>query len=162
MQYIFFRYKGKINMRRIFNTQTNYSAIDTALLLGRIGIAALMLTHGFPKLQMLLLGETSQFPSIMGLGGTLSLTLAVFAEVFCSIFILTGFATRLATIPLMITMLVAAISVHAEDTFATKEKALLFLLIYILLFFMGSGKYSADHLIYNKKVTLYTTTDVRC
>ncbi|MGN6618291.1 MAG: DoxX family protein [Ilyomonas sp.] len=142
-------------MKKVFNTQTSSSAIDITLLLGRVGIAALMFTHGLPKLQMLLSGETSQFPSIMGLGATLSLTLAVFSEVFCSIFILTGFATRLATIPLIITMLVAAISVHAADAFATKEKAILFLLVYILLFFMGSGKYSIDHFIHAKKSIAY-------
>lgn len=144
-------------MKKIFNTQTNSSANDIILLLGRISITALMLTHGLPKLQMLLSGETSQFPSILGIGAQLSLTLAVFAEVFCSILILTGFATRLATIPLIITMLVAIISVHAADTFATKEKAILFLLLYVLLFFMGSGKYSIDHFIHSRKQTIYAS-----
>lgn len=142
-------------MEKIFNTHTHSTAMSTALLLGRITIAALMLTHGLPKLQLLLSGDPVQFPSIMGMGAQLSLTLAVFAEVFCSLFILTGFATRLATVPLMITMLVAALSVHAADAFEVKEKALLYLVVYILLFFMGSGKYSVDHFIHTKKLTTY-------
>lgn len=41
--------------------------------------------------------------------------LAVAAEVIGSIFILMGFATRWATIPLMVTMIVAAVSVHLEN-----------------------------------------------
>lgn len=142
-------------MKKIFNTRTNSASMDAALLLGRITIAALMLTHGLPKLQMLLSGDPVQFPSIMGMSAQLSLTLAVFAEVFCSIFILTGFATRLATVPLMITMLVAALSVHAADDFATKEKALLYLVVYLILIFMGSGKYSVDYFIHSKKLTAY-------
>jgi putative oxidoreductase len=146
-------------MKKLFNTRTNTAATDAALLLGRITIAALMLTHGLPKLQMVLSGEPVQFPSIMGMDTQLSITLAIFAEVFCSIFILTGFATRLATVPLMITMLVASLSVHAADAFAVKEKALLYLLVYVLLFFIGSGKYSVDYFIHSKKSTVYPARD---
>lgn len=142
-------------MKKIFTTHTHSAAMNTALLLGRITIAALMLTHGLPKLQLLLSGDPVQFPSIMGMSAQISLTLAVFAEVFCSLFILTGFATRLATVPLMITMLIAALSVHAADAFEVKEKALLYLVVYVLLFFMGSGKYSVDHFIHSKKPTVY-------
>ena len=142
-------------MKKIFNPRTNSAAMDTALLLGRMAIAALMLTHGLPKLQMLLSGGAVQFPSIMGMGARLSLALAVFAEVGCSIFILTGFATRLATVPLIITMLVAALSVHAADAFEIKEKALLYLAVYLILIFMGSGKFSLDYFIHTNKQTAY-------
>jgi len=76
----------------------------------------------------------------------LSLGLAVFAEVICSILILIGFKTRLATLPLIITMLVAVLVVHFSDPFAIMEKALLYLLLYIILLFGGSGKYSVDAL----------------
>jgi putative oxidoreductase len=55
-----------------------------------------------------------------------------------------GFATRLAVIPLMITMLTAALYAHADDPFSTKEKPLLFFVVFAFLLVLGSGKYSVD------------------
>ena len=104
-------------MNKLFSTSNTSATINLALLIARVGIAALMLTHGIPKLGMLLSGEPVQFLPFMGMSAELSLGLAIFAEVFCSIFLLAGFATRLATIPLIITMLVAVLVVHAADPF---------------------------------------------
>jgi putative oxidoreductase len=41
-------------------------------------------------------------------------------------------------------MTVVTFIVHAEDPFAMKEKALLFLLIFVVQFVTGPGKYSLD------------------
>lgn len=140
-------------MKKLFDTNTNTPANDWAILLGRIGIASLMLLHGLPKMQALFSGDPIQFPSVLGMSAALSLTLAVFAEVFCSLLILAGFGTRLATIPLAITMMVAAFSIHATDVFAKKELAVLYLVGYITLFISGSGRYSVDHVVAAKRVT---------
>ncbi len=137
-------------MKKILSVNNRSGKTDLALLLVRLGIAALMLTHGIPKLMMLVSGAPVQFPTVMGMSAKLSLGLAVFAEVFCSAFILTGFATRLATIPLIITMLVAIIFIHAADPIAIKEPALHYLLVYAVLLFAGSGKYSVDYLLNRK------------
>ncbi len=126
----------------------DYSAfpVDFILLILRIGVGALMLRHGFPKLQMLFGAGEIQFPGVMGLSPELSLGLAVFAEVFCSVFILIGLKTRLATIPPIFTMLVAVFMIHLNDPFANKELALLYILTYLPLFLLGSGKYSFDEI----------------
>jgi putative oxidoreductase len=92
-------------------------------------------------------GEEIKFADPFGLGPMVSLVLVVFTEVFCSLLIIMGLGTRLATIPLMVTMSIAAFNAHAGDPFSTKEKPLLFLLIYIFLFVFGSGRYSIDKLI---------------
>ncbi len=123
---------------------------DAALLLLRAGAASLMLTHGIPKLMQLFSGEPIAFASVMGMSMTLSLALAVFAEAVCSILILFGIGTRLAAIPLIITMLTAAFVIHADDPFANKEMALLYAIIFSVLFLTGGGKYSVDHLIAKK------------
>jgi len=47
-------------------------------------------------------------------------------------------------------MSVAAFHAHANDPFGTKEKPLLFLLLYIVLLVFGSGKYSVDRMISKK------------
>lgn len=140
-------------MKRILNVNQTNTTIDTALLIARIGIAALMLTHGIPKLMMLFSGAPVQFPPVMGMSAELSLGLTVFAEVICSVLILAGFATRLAAIPLIITMLVALLFIHVADPFAKQEPVLKYLLVYIILLFAGSGKYSIDYLFQTKMST---------
>ncbi len=130
-------------------SNTNTSNLSIALLILRVGAGALMLAHGIPKLQMLFSGDI-QFPGVMGLSPTISLALAVFSEVICSALILIGFKTRLASIPLIITMLIAVFMIHAADPFARQELGLLYLLLYIPLFLLGSGKYSLDAVMQKK------------
>ena len=139
-------------MSKLFSITNTSGSINAALLIARVGIAALMLTHGIPKLGMLLSGEPVQFLPFMGLSAKFSLGLAVFAEVICSVFLLVGFATRLALIPLIITMLVAVFVVHAADPFSSKEPGFQYLLVYLVLLLMGGGKYSVDYLLQPKAV----------
>jgi len=106
-----------------------------------------MIRHGLPKLSKLLAGGEIQFGNPIGLGPTISLILAVFSEFICSILVGIGLGTRLASIPLLITMAVAAFVSHGPDPFARKELAILYMLFYILLLITGSGKYSIDYLL---------------
>jgi putative oxidoreductase len=82
-------------MKRIISVNNTSNTTDIALLIIRVGIAALMLTHGIPKLLMLFSGAPIQFPPVMGMSSKLSLGLTVLAETVCSLFILAGFATAL-------------------------------------------------------------------
>ncbi|MES2890735.1 MAG: DoxX family protein [Bacteroidota bacterium] len=134
-------------MNKILNVNNNTVTTGIALLVARVGIAALMLTHGIPKLMLLVSGAPIQFPAVMGLSASVSLGLAVFSEVVCSIFILLGLGTRLATIPLIVTMMIAALFIHAADPIAIKESALHYLLVYVFLLIAGGGKYSLDFLL---------------
>lgn len=141
-------------MKNIISTHNPSRSTDLALLTARIGITALMLTHGLPKLLLLFSGAPVQFPAVLGLSPELSLGLAVFAEVVCSALVLVGFATRLAAIPLIITMLLAVVLIHPADPFNVKEPALLYLLAYLVLMLAGSGRYSIDHLLDQKRIAL--------
>ncbi|MBF2055476.1 MAG: DoxX family protein [Candidatus Sericytochromatia bacterium] len=116
---------------------------DLGLLLLRLSLGSLMLTHGLPKLQRF--SELSQtFPDPIGLGSGFSLLLAVGAEVGCSLLLIFGAFTRLATIPLAVTMLVAALVIHGSDPFAKKELALLYLFPYLTLLLTGPGRFALD------------------
>ena len=137
-------------MKKLFQTGTREEYLDILVLLLRISIAAFMITHGWPKLSKLMAGGEIQFGDPIGLGPALSLILTVFAEVVCSVLIGIGLGTRLATLPLMFTMFVAAFVAHGPDPFGRKESALLYFLIYLTLFVIGSRKYSIDHLITKK------------
>ena len=90
---------------------------------------------------------SAAFPDPLGVGSTLSLGLIIFAEFFCSALIILGLFTRLATIPLMIGMIVAAFIIHGNDPFAVKELSLFYLSLYVGLIFTGAGKYSLDYLL---------------
>lgn len=130
-------------MNRWFSQFASPAALHGWLLVLRIAIAGFMLSHGLPKLSTLLAGDWS-FGDPLGIGSSPSLVLTVFAEVVCSLLILIGLLTRLATLPLLFTMLVAAFVVHAPDPFGKKELALLYALVYATLFFAGPGRYSID------------------
>jgi putative oxidoreductase len=139
-----------MNIRKLFTTKYNDGLVNVWLLVFRIVAAAFMLTHGLPKFQMLISGQEIMFPDPIGLGSQVSFMLIVFAEFFCSIFIIVGFGTRFSAIPLTIAMAVAAFAVHAKDPFATKELAFVYLAIFIGFIFTGAGKYSVDYLIAGK------------
>ncbi len=116
---------------------------DLGLAILRIAPSALMLFHGIPKFQKLIGGDFS-FADPIGIGETPSLFLAVIAEFVCPILIIIGYKTRWSTIPLIITMAVAAVIVHGADPFDVKEKALVYLFWFIGILFVGPGKYSLD------------------
>ena len=127
----------------------NYPAkINLILLILRFTVGAFMLVHGIDKFSKLLGDEPIKFADPFGIGVTASLTLTVFAEVFCSLFLIFGIATRLAAIPLLITMLVAVLIVHINDGFGKLELPLLYSMVYLVIAIAGAGKISLDNLIY--------------
>ena len=137
-------------MKKILKVNEATAATDIAVLIARIGIATLMLTHGLPKLMMLISVGQIMFPPVFGMSPEVSLALAVFAEVVCSVLLLAGLGTRLVLIPLFVTMLIAALLIHSADPFAVKEPAILYSLVFGTLFLTGSGRYSLDYLLQKK------------
>ncbi len=121
-------------------------SLDLGLLVVRMSLALFMLSHGYPKLANFT-DRMDRFSDPYGLGSPVSLALAVFAEFFCSILLALGLFTRFALVPLIVTMATVVFVVHAGDPFGDREKALLFLLPYLALFFTGPGKFSIDGLI---------------
>ena len=133
-------------LQRFLSTKNVYGAFGSlGLLILRVAVCAMMLTHGMHKL--LNFSEISPHFNPIGLGVPLSLALVVFAEVFCAIAVLLGFLTRLAVIPLIITMCVA-VHFHAGQPFAAKELALLYLAFYTAILITGPGCYSIDQLFW--------------
>ncbi|MFI0431426.1 DoxX family protein [Mariniflexile sp. HMF6888] len=121
----------------------NKNVTDLGLLILRIGFAGMMLTHGIPKIN-LLFESPIKFADPIGVGETTTLILTLIGEVVAPILILIGFKTKLAAIPSIITMFVATFVIHASDPIDVKEKAILYLVAFLVVFLTGAGKYSID------------------
>ncbi|MEX1192127.1 MAG: DoxX family protein [Brumimicrobium sp.] len=137
--------------KRLLNLGKYPKNVSIALLILRVAVGAFMLTHGIGKFEALFDGQPIKFADPIGIGATASLALTVFAEVFCSILLILGLATRFAAIPLLFTMLVAAFVVHADDGFGKQEFALLYGVIYVAIAMIGAGRYSLDYLVFRRR-----------
>lgn len=120
-------------------------SLDLSLLVLRIAAGGLMLLHGIPKL-LHFAERAPKFSDPLGISSPASLALTVFAEFFCSVLVILGLWTRIALIPLLITMGVVFFIVHGNDSLGERELPLFYLLAYTAIFLAGPGKYSADGL----------------
>ncbi|TGK29434.1 DoxX family protein [Leptospira gomenensis] len=123
--------------------------VDIASLLLRLIFGCMFVYHGSPKLfgfeQI-----SAVFPDLIGIGAKTSLALVVFAEFFCGIAVAIGLLSRLTVIPIFITMSVAFFIAHANDPFQVKTLPFVYLLLSSVIFFLGSGRYSVDNLLFKK------------
>ena len=133
-------------MKKLFSVTYSNTAFDSALLLLRVCISGFMIHHGY-QMMTHFAEMQEKFISFLGLSGSISLCLAIFAEVFCSAALALGLLTRLAAIPLLINMLVAVIVAHDGDILGKGENASVYFLIYLVVFLVGPGAYSADAFI---------------
>ncbi|MDG2503806.1 MAG: DoxX family protein, partial [Flavobacteriaceae bacterium] len=78
------------------------------------------------------------------IGPTASLILCTLAEFIAPLLLIVGWKTRWFALLASINMLVAFIIAHDGDPFAKKEKAFLYLIVFIFFYFSGAGKYSLD------------------
>jgi len=123
---------------------------DLASLILRLVFGGMFIYHGWPKLtgysQMVEI-----FGDPIGIGNELSVILVIFSEFFCGLFILLGFLTRLSVIPVFITMLVAFFVAHGNDEFTVKMLPFVYLFLCVVVFILGSGRYSADAVLFKKR-----------
>lgn len=150
------------------DTTRHEQLTSIGLLILRLGMAGYLLTHGWGKVDMVVKGQAAMFGDPIGIGPALSLYLVTFAEFVCSILVIVGLFTRLAAIPPIIAMAVAAFVAHGADpwtmqaaamafysgaskSWASKQPALMFLIPFLALVFTGAGAYSLDALISKRR-----------
>jgi putative oxidoreductase len=122
---------------------------DAAILLLRLLFGGMFVYYGYQKL-LAFNDILPNFEDYIGIGPKLSLILVVFAELGCGFFVLVGFLTRLTIVPIFITMVVAYFIAHAKDPFQAKQLAFIFLILSVIIFITGGGKYSIDRMIQKK------------
>ena len=119
--------------------------VSLLILLMRVFFGTLFFTHGLDK--MMNFNELVQnYPSIIGLGSYMTLMITIFCEFCCSLFLIAGLLVRIMTIPMIIAMGVAFFDVH-DAMMPEGELALIYFIMFIILFFVGPGRYSVDYLI---------------
>lgn len=134
-------------MKKILSVTPAGVPVDLGLLVLRIGAGVFMVAHGYMKIQHFSEMQ-GQFMNFMGLSSSISLCLAIFAEFFCSLLLIAGLLTRLAAIPLIITMFVALFLAHEGDAFGKGGPATIYLIIYATLLLTGPGKFSLDKALF--------------
>ena len=118
--------------RKILNVLSWLSSdrwFDSAILFMRIFIGAMMLTHGIGKLQNYN-AIVNSFPDPLGIGSAVSFAIITFVEVGCSVLIIMGLFTRLATLPLIFGMFVATFIAFPDKSFAAGELSFVYMGIY--------------------------------
>ncbi|MEM7187528.1 MAG: DoxX family protein [Bacteroidota bacterium] len=118
--------------------------MDLGLLVLRVGLSALMLSHGIKKFMAFIGGDMSVAGDPIGIGGLASSILILIAEFVAPVLIIVGLKTRIMSVTVVIAMAVAAFVVHASDPFIKKELALVYLVGFLAIALMGAGKMSMD------------------
>ena len=132
--------------RLLFPVKPDGTATSAILLIARIVFGILLMTPGPPP-RPPPPAPPADFPDPLGVGSPLSLGLAIFGELACSMAFIIGFLYRLAMIPIMFTMVVAFFVIHGNDPFATKELAFVYLVLFIMMYIIGPGKFAVDRWI---------------
>lgn len=124
--------------------------IDEGLLVIRILIGITFIIHGYPKL-------TGGMETWTFLGGAMKNIgidfmpafwgfLCAIAEFFGGIFLALGLLTRVSSVALFLTMMVATIFHFAKgDSFDVTSHAIECGVVFLGFMFMGAGKYSLDY-----------------
>ncbi len=140
----------------IFGTPVSAFIPSVGLLLFRVFYGGFMLFgHGWAKLTSFS-EKAATFPDPLGIGNEASMVSVIFCEVVCSALVMLGLATRIAVLPLVFTMAVAAVIIHGGDPLfmgggAAREPALIYLTAFALLFFTGAGSLSLDAIFGKRK-----------
>jgi len=101
----------------------------------------LLYVHGIPKI-LHYAHELTQIEDPFGLGPSISLWAAIFAEVLCPIAIVLGVATRLACLPIIVVLLIAMLAVHPDWSVAEGQFGWLLLIIFTTIALCGAGRWS--------------------
>lgn len=122
---------------------------DVGLLILRVGVGIMFMTHGIPKLARgpegwERLGRTMELVGI-GFAPTFWGLLAAIVETVGGVCLALGLYTRAVCVPLAFTMVMAALNHFAKgDGFGKASHAIEAGFVFAGLFFIGPGRYSLD------------------
>ncbi|MBO5808090.1 MAG: DoxX family protein [Bacteroidales bacterium] len=119
--------------------------VSVLILLFRLLFGILFFIHGLDK--MMNFSVLSQdYPSVFGFGSYTTLMVSIFCEFCCSLFLIAGLLVRLMILPMIASMAVAFFDIH-DAMMPQGELSLIYLIVFIILYAIGPGRYSFDYLI---------------
>lgn len=119
--------------------------ISLLILALRLFFGILFFSHGIDK--MINFNELSYtYPSVLGFGSYMTLMVSIFCEFACSLFLIVGLLVRITVIPMIAAMAVAFFDIH-DGMFPAGELSLIYLILFVILYITGPGRYSIDYLI---------------
>lgn len=129
--------------RFLFPLKPDGVGISFLLLAIRIIFGLLFMTHGIAKWNDFAV-LVYDFPDPIYFGPENSLAVIIFIEIVCSVGFIFGALYRLVLIPMIGAMGVAFFIVHGADAFQAKELAFIYMVVFIVMYIIGPGKYSID------------------
>ena len=133
-------------MKKLISTGYNDFSFNLATFILRIGLGVLMIPHGYDKL-VHFMQYKKDFYNLLGMGSTVSLAVVVFAELFCSVFLIMGLFTRVIAAILAIEMTIVVFSKHHGQVFGEGEHGMLYLTGYLAIVLLGPGRASLDGIL---------------
>ena len=119
--------------------------VSLLILALRVFFGILFFSHGLDK--MINFNELSYtYPSVLGFGSYMTLMVSIFCEFACSLFLIAGLLVRITVIPMIAAMAVAFFDIH-DGMFPAGELSLIYMILFVILYITGPGRYSVDYLI---------------
>ena len=107
----------------------------------------LIVVHGLKKIGIAT--ETTEIvANPFGLPYLLNEILAITASLICPLFVIVGFGTRLASIPIVVMTLTGFLIVHSGETWVERDIPFMYTMAFLLIAFTGGGRCSLDNIIY--------------
>lgn len=133
-------------MSKFLSTKYSNAGFNFGMLVLRVVLGILLASHGYSKL-ISFSTLRYKFMNFLHMGPTVSLSLVIFAELFCSVFLILGLFTRFAVIPIIIAMgVVVFVATHGE-ILGRGETGAIYLAASVTILFCGPGKISVDGMI---------------
>ncbi len=142
-------------VKYLFMHSTGHTYSNLSRLFLRLFVGIMFMQFGIRQL-MNYENLTTHFPDALGIGNETTLIVMIAIEICCSVMIMFGFLTRLASIPPIISMIIAENVILTEIvhqvpyTLASTQPGYLpvmFIGIFIFIILAGPGKISLDYLI---------------
>ena len=140
--------KDSIDSLKHWNLKT--ISLDSTMLLFRVLLSLeIMIVHGMKKIGI---GTTiaEVVPNPFHLPEDINQIMALAANLLFPFFIIIGWCTRWATLPILAVTLTGYFIVHGNDSLLMRDIPFMYSLSFLLIFCLGPGKYSIDKMFQSK------------
>lgn len=143
-------------LTRLYLRFTGFSYTNLARLFMRLFVGVMFLQFGIRQINHFETIATA-FPEVFGMSSQCSLTVLITIELLCSLLIMVGFLTRLATVPSLVAMIIGEVYIleglmptpHILGSFTQQPGyiPIMFSGIFLFILLAGPGKISVDYVL---------------